>query len=230
MIIINNDLSALVKTFEAYPQIYDLLEQIPFIQAQRMRHLGARVELDIPIQGNSIIDGGCATGLTLKKIAELNPKQIVGVDIAHKPLVAAKERLKTFQTAEFYMCDVCYTPFPDESFNAYISNNVVQFVTNPEKFFNEMTRVLKRGGTVSIAGPKPGFDNKKLVAAAEGSGIENQSLNHILDYQAQVEKYSGNYYEQDQITSLLRDKFGLRILVSEPAYLGEQYFILAQKK
>jgi ubiquinone/menaquinone biosynthesis C-methylase UbiE len=66
---------------------------------------------------------------------------IVGVDISN-----VFDRSKISANLDFLQASTLSLPFRDESFDAVVSFDVIEYVQDDLKFLSEIRRVLKRGG------------------------------------------------------------------------------------
>ena len=94
------------------------------------------------IKGN-ILDVGCGIGDFLKFY-----RNAVGVDV-NQILV---KKLKSEGMHVFHM-DYNKIPFPDDSFDNIILDNVLEHIEDPRELLSEINRVLKLGGNFIIGVP-----------------------------------------------------------------------------
>ncbi len=103
--------------------------------------------------GMALLDCGCGSGsITVGLAVAVAPGQVVGVDIAEVEIERARERAAgagvanaRFVTGTLYALD-----FPDDSFDALFSHNVLEHLHEPQRALREMRRVLKPGGVIGI--------------------------------------------------------------------------------
>jgi len=74
----------------------------------------------------------------------------VGIDILLENLQAAKERLPEH---DFVLGDVHALPFKSGSFDEELCSHLIEHVTNPEQLIEEVSRVLKRRGVLTLEAP-----------------------------------------------------------------------------
>jgi ubiquinone/menaquinone biosynthesis C-methylase UbiE len=103
--------------------------------------------------GQRVLDCGCGFGGT---IANLNDRfhhlDLVGLNIDPRQLEIARQ---TFQPqngnrAEFVEGDACQLPFADASFDRVLAVECIFHFPSRERFFQEVRRVLKPGGTLAL--------------------------------------------------------------------------------
>ena len=98
-----------------------------------------------------VLDVGCGTGSLLFELAD-NPAhtQLTGID-ASEIYVAAAGKQANDPRITILHGDACAMPFDDSSFDAALSQLVLQFVPQPGEAVAEMRRVVRPGGIVAAA-------------------------------------------------------------------------------
>jgi SAM-dependent methyltransferase len=133
-----------VATFRASADAYD-------------RHIGrygpALAEALIPVAGVEpgwrALDVGCGTGALAAALAELlGGERVAAVDPSESFAEACAGRLPAVRV-EVGMAESL--PFGDDSFDAALSQMVVNFMTDARAGISEMRRVTRPGGTVASA-------------------------------------------------------------------------------
>ncbi len=109
-----------------------------------------------PIQeGDSVLDVGCGAGVdTLIAAMMVGARgKVAGIDLVHEMLETAKENLSktSLRNVEFLESSAESLSFPDKSFDAVISNGVINLVPDKAKALREIFRVLKPKGRLMIA-------------------------------------------------------------------------------
>lgn len=108
---------------------------------------------EIDIKGKSVLDVGCGTGIASFAALDAGASKVIGVDASPYMLNKGKEKLTTTNNGkniEFRLCNAEALDFPDESFDIVISSMIMGIV-DPEKVISEMTRVLRKGGTLAFS-------------------------------------------------------------------------------
>jgi ubiquinone/menaquinone biosynthesis C-methylase UbiE len=122
--------------------------------------------LDIKGREN-ILDAGCGPGLVIEKIIEENKGKgitITGLDLSRRMIKHAHRRCKNFSNVKLQVADLNKNlEFPDNSFDKVICSNTLYALENPHRVIFEFYRVLKQGGAVVIANPKPNAGEKELI-------------------------------------------------------------------
>lgn len=104
----------------------------------------------------SVLDVGCGEGAVLNDLSQetLDTVKYYGVDVAPVGIERAKKR--GIKNAEFQVYDGRVIPFANEAFDLSFSTFVFEHLTEPEKVFAEMSRLVKKGGYLAIACPNYG--------------------------------------------------------------------------
>jgi len=100
-----------------------------------------------PQAGERILDVATGTGWAARRIAARGAI-VTGVDLGAKVIEAAKA-LGT--EIDFRIGDAEALPFPDNHFDALISTFGVMFARDPEAVAQELSRVVRPGGRISLA-------------------------------------------------------------------------------
>jgi ubiquinone/menaquinone biosynthesis C-methylase UbiE len=101
----------------------------------------ARVE-----PGMRALDVGCGPGGLAAVLAErLGPANVAAVDPSEPFVEACRARLPEIEAR---VAGAEALPFADDTFDAVLSQLVVNFIDDPEKGVREMARVARRGGIV----------------------------------------------------------------------------------
>jgi demethylmenaquinone methyltransferase / 2-methoxy-6-polyprenyl-1,4-benzoquinol methylase len=100
-----------------------------------------------------ILDVATGTGDVAIALTDLNPEQVVGIDISEKMLEIARRKVVKKglqQIISFRRNDAERIPFPDGSFDAVTVAFGVRNYEDLRKGLSEMKRVLRPGGTMMI--------------------------------------------------------------------------------
>lgn len=99
-------------------------------------------------RGDVMLDAGCGSGRVFQYHFDEHqrPRLIVGVDMTDEP--RANRNIDAAARA-----DLGALPFRDASFDVIISSHVAEHLTQPERVFRELARVLKPGGRLLILTP-----------------------------------------------------------------------------
>jgi SAM-dependent methyltransferase len=99
-------------------------------------------------KGKIVLDAGCGMGRFLKLGAEFGSREIIGMDLSTS-VEAAYRNTRHISNAHVVQGDILTPPFK-KNFDYIFSIGVLQFLSNPQKGFQELIKLLKRGGQISI--------------------------------------------------------------------------------
>ncbi|WP_373895084.1 class I SAM-dependent methyltransferase [Virgibacillus natechei] len=107
-------------------------------------------------EGGKILDIGCGDGYGSYKLYKAG-YDVVGVDISSEMITLAKERTM-HEDIPFSQGDVSDMSFENESFDAIMAINVLEWTESPAKALDELKRIVKKDGLlcVGILGPTAG--------------------------------------------------------------------------
>ena len=100
-----------------------------------------------------ILDVATGTGDLAILICNMQPEQVIGIDLAADMLTIAKQKVLRKHLEDkliFLEGDAEALPFPEEFFDAVTVAFGVRNFENPEKGLTEMKRVIKSGGVMMI--------------------------------------------------------------------------------
>lgn len=219
------------QIWQSYSNVYDLMDNIPFVKNLRESHVAAMKAC------KSVIDGGCGTGLITRDLALSKNRKIIGVDLNEYMLKKAAYRLRNFKNVKLYHGDILHLPFEDNMFDGYISNNVLHFVEDSNKFFSEMMRVMKPGGVLSIAAARPCCDMDLLIKFTRQYFISRKDSNsetikkveQIIEANISLLNNVKSMYEPSDIAKILVSDYDCTVLYQGLAYLGQNFHVIAKK-
>ena len=100
-----------------------------------------------------VIDVGSGTGFTTQGIVQRVPaKNVTCVDQSHHQMERAMNK-PDLQNCRFRVGDAEDIPFPDDTFDRYVSAGSIEYWPNPQQGANEAYRVTKEGGQALLIGP-----------------------------------------------------------------------------
>jgi arsenite methyltransferase len=105
-----------------------------------------------PRPGERVLDVGSGPGFLAAAIAEaVGPSgRVCGIDISEPLLAAAQSHCAHQPWVEFRHGDATQLPFPDHAFDAVVSTQVLEYVSDVDAALVEFRRVVRPGGRVGI--------------------------------------------------------------------------------
>jgi SAM-dependent methyltransferase len=100
------------------------------------------------------LDIGCGDGVLLYKAMAAGGK-VIGLDLSFGGLVQGKTEIEARLDQPPTLVNAsCYDlPFPDNSFDYVLSVEVIEHLSEPDIYLQEINRVLRRGGVVALTTP-----------------------------------------------------------------------------
>lgn len=180
------------------------------------------------IPGEYILDLGCGRGSeTIQAAIQTGPEgKVTGLDITQAMIDAAHLNAKGIgvSNAWFLKGDIENLPFENDTFDAVMSNCVINHAKSKVKVYNEIFRVLKDGGRFVISdaatkNPLPTEVKNDPEAWAQcfgGAVTEDEYLNSII-----ASGFNNiNILKRREYIKNGYDFISLTIIATKPAYEG----------
>ena len=119
---------------------------------------GTAAYVNLPA-GGKVLDVGCGSGALAIAVGKRNPKaEIIGIDrwgkeyaSFSKALCESNAQAEGVSRIAFQQGDATHLDFPDETFDAVVSNYVYHNIPGDrQKYLLETLRILKKGGTFAL--------------------------------------------------------------------------------
>jgi SAM-dependent methyltransferase len=140
---------------EALQYDSEIIETLPETVIASYCGVGNPFSLGAINEGESVLDIGCGSGVDTIFAAKMTGPagKVVGIDLIPEMLHRAKENisLANLDNVKYEKASADRLPFPDENFDAVISNGAFNLVPDKPKALSEVFRVLKPGGRLMIA-------------------------------------------------------------------------------
>ena len=142
-------------------------------------------ELLPDLTGKKVLMLGCGTGEECLLLSQFGGVDMVGVDNSAESIRLANE---TYPEFKFSVADMHELPFEDETFDFVYSSLVVHYSGTPSVVYDEINRVLKKGGQLLFSIGHP------MRWASENVEFNGKACK-ILGFQANNEdgEVYGNY-------------------------------------
>lgn len=111
------------------------------------------------VSNKKVLDLGCGSGISSKKLIDINAK-VVGIDISEEMIKIAK---KSIANANFYVGNIENLPFNNQEFDVVSSSLALHYIEDLYPVFCEVSRVLKKGGSFVFSIHHPFFNCRKKV-------------------------------------------------------------------
>ena len=164
------------------------------------RHLNEFIHhsvLALPL-GSKILDGGC--GLSIWVTDEIRKRyDLHSMDSEEKSIEFCRDYYKDNR---YFVGDLYYIPFPNESFDAITLREVIEHIKEPEKAIKEMKRVLKKEGRVILT--TPNYSSPLLFL------IENIYNRFFSDMKPYLDEVHPSKFKFHQLRELLKKYFILK--------------------
>jgi ubiquinone/menaquinone biosynthesis C-methylase UbiE len=101
--------------------------------------------------GDSLLEIGPGNGLHVKEIINaVDDLEYFGIDISETMVAQAEKLNASLDNVSFRLTDGEHIPFSENHFEAVFTCNTIYFWKDPQDYANEIARVLKTDGVVSI--------------------------------------------------------------------------------
>jgi len=97
-----------------------------------------------------VLDVASGDGVLAELLAP-RARSIQCLDISQRVVDAGKDRLRNYSNVSFTAGDMHDMPFPDASFDTVLLMHALTYTDEPQKAFNEASRVLRPGGRLLAA-------------------------------------------------------------------------------
>src|SRR5262249_30381384 len=136
-----------------YPR--DVINSVPSEAVASFAGVGYHFDLAALSPGDHVLDLGSGSGMDVFCAArQVRPRgRVIGADFTDDQLAKARRlRMRDgFDQVEFVEATIDELPFADATFDAVISNGVINLSPVKHRVFAEAARVLKPNGTLAIA-------------------------------------------------------------------------------
>lgn len=152
-----------------------------FVHAVTREGLLERI-LPLVVDAKRVLDLGSATGSSGVQLRKhFGGAHIVSLDISHNMLSKSRRKRArfSFSRSSFVQANASALPFKDESIDFVFSNLLLPFVDKPELVFEQVARVLRKGGVFVFATLGP--DSLLEIRRAWSHVDDHVHVNRFLD-------------------------------------------------
>ncbi len=155
------------------------------------------------IENKKILDFGNGFAFTSNFLAKNN--DVTGIEMDESIIEYSQ---KTNEFNQIHGDLTAIKDFKDETFDVVVCHLVLEFVDNPKEILKELTRVLKKNGTLSVVRHNR---NGRIIQAVV-TDYDLKDAKHLLNNGFSHSSAFGDikYYENDDLFSLLDDKFDIK--------------------
>lgn len=147
-----------------YSYFYDLCLRNLFPYQRLLEDLNHALEIR---NAETILDAGCGPGSVTERVVRENLGKgivVLGLDSSAGMLKRARKKCRNLPDVSFRLADLNKNlELHDGAFDRVLCSNTLYALEDPERVVSELYRVLRPGGKVIIANPKPNAGLKELL-------------------------------------------------------------------
>lgn len=130
-----------------------------------------------PEDGDHILDVGCGVGDDVLALADhVGPQgTVVGIDKSESLVQEARSRAGETATVRFQVGDATDLDITDDTYDACRADRVFQHLEDPREALNEMYRVTRTGGRLTVTDPDWG------TLVVEAAGVDPEQTSSVTD-------------------------------------------------
>jgi ubiquinone/menaquinone biosynthesis C-methylase UbiE len=164
--------------------------------------------------GMAVLDVGCGTGAITRGIAEKTGSKgkVVGIDVSEELIAKARQNFGHYQNLSFEVADILSYSL-NEAFDLITSARTLQWMATPEKALEQMKKLLKPGGIISILDynhekitwqPEPPQTMKRFYGAflhwRKEAGFDNAIADHLNEIMNRIGLKDVKISEQHEVS------------------------------
>ncbi len=192
-----------------------------YIENKRIRKLIELAEIN---DDDKLLEVGCGAGHILERI---HNGKLYGIDISEIQIERAKARLGN--RAELKKAPGESIPYEDKLFNKILCSEVIEHVLDPIPLLNEMKRVLKDDGILSLSIPNENlinFTKKSLRALGLRKILEPKKSGWDLTAKNNLDEWHLHEYNLELIKKHVSGIFNIVKIVRIPNSLVPFRYVL----
>ena len=122
-----------------------------FVHAATREGLLARLQ-PLVVEATAVLDLGSATGKASPLLRKrFGRAHLVSLDISLNMLRQGRRKRSWFARSSFVQANAVRLPFADQCFDVVFSNQLLPWIDSPGAVFDEIARVLRKGGVFAFA-------------------------------------------------------------------------------
>lgn len=139
------------------------------LPARMFRRFYSVIANSIPVESGKVLDIGTGPGYLPIAIARIYPSiEVVGIDVSKKMIEIARRNADGIANVDFLVMDANKLEFDDEHFDFVVSSSSSHHWRNPVRIYDEIHRVLKKGGQAWIYELYPDAPKEKIREVLPG--------------------------------------------------------------
>jgi ubiquinone/menaquinone biosynthesis C-methylase UbiE len=238
-----------MSSWEIYSCFYSLSLRNLFPYRDLLEDLNRALDVK---EDERILDAGCGPGLVIEKIARANEGKrisITGLDFSKRMIGQARRRCKNFDV-RLHVADLNKDlDLPESSFDKVVCSNALYVLESPRAAISEFHRVIKQGGALVIANPKPNAKQKEIMRAHITATNRTTPVYRRIHYiatsillipanlvvmainRAILEKGKNREYhflDKPELELILRET-GFKSIRTSSCYAGQNWLVKAEK-
>ena len=162
--------------------LFQKINQLPWYQ-QALRQWVDDLGLS---RGACVLEAGSGTG---NLCAYLDQRGLLPMGADYSPAMLSIAK-RNYPRLHYQHCDVTDMPFAEERFQAVICASLINLLDRPQQAVNELYRVCKGQGDISILVPLQGFTEQQLAILCAGLNLSGFSLAALSNWHRLAPKSS----------------------------------------
>jgi len=238
-----------MPSWEIYSYFYSLSLTNLFPYRELLEDLNRALDVK---EAERILDAGCGPGLVMEKIARANEGKrisITGLDFSERMIGQARSRCKNFGV-RLLVADLNKNlEFPAGSFDKVVCSNTLYALESPRATVSEFHRVMKQGGVLVIANPKPNANQKEIMRAHVRAtnrttpgykriyyvatsiilipvNLAVMAINRVILEKGKKREY--HFLDKPELESILREA-GFKSVRTSSCYADQNWLVRAEK-
>lgn len=169
----------------------DFGEQTPYNAVEATIHLNRYSMVKSFCEGKRILDAACGEGYGSYFLKKWGAKEVFGLDV-DADTVKKAEHIFGSPEVKFQCHTVEELPFSDYYFDMVVSFETIEHLDHPEKFLQEIQRVLKPGGMIVLSCPNDPY-YYKMEEGYKNPFHKRQYT--YFEFKELTERYLGNHVD-----------------------------------